>query len=159
MKMKMSWEIRYIVSLQHQRTNNLGHKHKGNKWLISSILPGSLGREAQKSVDVKALKFYFHQKEVHEQVLMVILAMVLCYFFSTSIRRSDIMLSKLKQLLGHSTIQFYIYHLSKQILSSKVTLLRRWEIMTVSGSDNANATKKYAYLILPDSIVLIAGML
>ena len=31
--------------------------------------------------------------------------------------------------------------------------------MTVSGSDNANATKKYAYLILPDSIVLIAGML
>ena len=77
----MSWEIRYIVSLQHQRTNNLGHKHKGDKWLISSILPGSLGREAQKSVDVKALKFYFHQKEVHEQVLMVILAMVLCYVF------------------------------------------------------------------------------
>ena len=47
--------------------------------LISSILPGSLGREAQKSVDVKALKFYFHLKEVHEQVLMVIIAMGSCY--------------------------------------------------------------------------------
>ena len=49
--------------------------------LISSILPGSLVREVQKSVDVKALKFYFHLKEVHEQVLMVILAMGLCYVF------------------------------------------------------------------------------
>ena len=78
-EIKMSWEIRFQVSLQLQRTKNLGHK--GDKWLISSILPGSLGREAQKSVDVKALKFYFHQKEVHEQVLMVILAMVLCYVF------------------------------------------------------------------------------
>ena len=75
----MSWERRSNVSLQLQRMKNVGHKD--DKWLISSILPGSLGREAQKSVDVKALKFYFHQKEVHEQVLMVILAMVLCYVF------------------------------------------------------------------------------
>ena len=32
-------------------------------------------------MNVKVLKFYFHLKEVHEQVFMVILAMGLCYVF------------------------------------------------------------------------------
>ena len=56
----MSWERRSNVSLQLQRMKNLGHKD--DKWLISSILPGRLGREAQKSVECKSSKVLFSSK-------------------------------------------------------------------------------------------------
>ena len=148
----MSWEIRYIVSLQHQRTNNLGHKHKGDKWLISSILPGSLGREAQKSVDVKALKFYFHQKEVHEQVLMVILAMVLCYVFFYLYQTIRYNVKQVKAIVR--SLYNSILHLSSvkaDSVEQSYTAPETRDYDSVSGSkntENANATKKYAYLIL-----------